>query len=175
MNRKLLIFLVAILSVGLGFWIGTIKSAVDEKFNVINDVITSSHDPLSDSVAVAEAVSTFITAFNNFDWPTFRAAFDDDATMFHPQWENAKRIRGRKEIEATWLKIFSEFNDPNDTTTLDITPRDINIQIYGQTAVVTFQLGDGLKSLGRRTVVMIRRREGWKIAHIHASRLNGGE
>ena len=49
-----------------------------------------------DSVAVAHSVATFVTAFNNFDWTTFRESFDEDASMFHPTWENARRIRGRK-------------------------------------------------------------------------------
>ncbi|MGC3947446.1 MAG: nuclear transport factor 2 family protein [Chryseolinea sp.] len=128
-----------------------------------------------DSVAVASSVKAFVKAFNNFDWPTFRAAFDKDATMFHPTWDHARRVRGTQQVEEAWLDIFPEFSDPNNKEKLSIDPKNINIQIYGSTAVVTFHLGDGVESLSRRTVVMVNKDGAWKIVHIHASRVEKGK
>ena len=73
-----------------------------------------------DSVSVMNAVTTFVTGFNNFDWPTFRASFTDDATIFHPTWSQARRLEGRVEIEGVWLTIFPEFKDPNNKEKLQI-------------------------------------------------------
>lgn len=122
-----------------------------------------------DSIAVINSATSFVTSFNNFDWATFRASFTDDATIFYPFWNQAKRFRGRQDIEAAWLAIFPEFADPQNARKLQISPRDINIQLYGKTAILTFHLGDGVSRLGRRTLVMVKEKRDWKIAHLHAS------
>lgn len=126
----------------------------------------------SDSVSVMKAVTTFVGAFNSFNWETFRSSFADDATMFHPTWDHARRVKGRGEIEAAWLDIFPEFKDPKNMKRLEIDPKDINLQLYGETAIVTFHLGNGTEFLSRRTVVMVKKKREWKIVHIHASRID---
>ena len=122
-----------------------------------------------DSIAVLKSATNFVTAFNNFDWTAFRASFTDDATMFYPFWSQPRRIKGRQEIESAWLTIFPEFVDTSNTRKLQISPKDINIQFYKNTAIVTFHLGDGVKSLSRRTLIMVKKKRDWKIAHLHAS------
>lgn len=125
-----------------------------------------------DSVAVMQSTTDFVTAFNNLDWATFRASFTDDVTIYSPFWNQASRIEGRQEVEAFWLTIFPEFEDPENTRKLRISPRDIKIQLYGQTAIVTFHLGDGVNRISRRTLVMIKEMDNWKIAHLHASSID---
>jgi hypothetical protein len=71
-------------------------------------------------------------------------------------------------METIWLTIFPEFVDSKNTRQLQINPKDINIQLYPQTAIVTFHLGDGETRLSRRTLVMVKQNENWKIAHLHA-------
>lgn len=122
-----------------------------------------------DSIAVMKSAIDFVTAFNNFDWTTFRASFTDDATIFYPFWDQARRIQGRPEIENVWLTIFPEFVDTKNKRKLQIDPKDINIQLYQQTAIVTFHLGNGEDGLSRRTLVMVKENDIWKIAHLHAS------
>jgi ketosteroid isomerase-like protein len=125
----------------------------------------------SDSLAVKLSVEKFLIAFNSLQWEPFRKSFTDDATAFFPDWEQASRASGRNELEKTWLKIFPEFNDSTSTLKLGITPGDIKVQLYGQTAIVTFHLGTGEKYLSRRTLVMVKIKREWKIAHLHASTL----
>lgn len=125
----------------------------------------------SDSTDVKVSVEKFLQSFNSLQWEPFRKSFADDATIFYPEWEQAPRRIGRVEIEKTWLELFPEFKDPNKTFKLGITPRDIRIQVYGPTAIVTFHLGGGEKYLSRRTLVMVKHKEEWKIAHLHASTL----
>lgn len=122
-----------------------------------------------DSIAVMKSSTNFVSAFNNFEWTTFRASFTDEATIFYPYWDQAKRVKGREEMEKAWLTIFPEFTDPKNTRKLQINPKDIHIQLYGKTAIVSFHLGDGLKTLSRRTLVMVKEKGIWKIAHLHAS------
>jgi ketosteroid isomerase-like protein len=74
-----------------------------------------------------KSATDFVTAFNNFDWTTFRASFTDDDTIFYPFWNQASRIQGRREIETVWLTIFPEFVDTKNTRKLQINPKEINI------------------------------------------------
>lgn len=133
---------------------------------LINFSVTAQH---KDSIAVMKSVGNFVVAFNNFNWTAFRESFTDDATIFYPYWDQAKRIQGRQEIEKAWLNIFPEFVDIKNTRKLQISPKDIYLQLYQQNAIVTFHLGDGLNSLSRRTLLMIKEKGSWKIAHLHAS------
>ncbi len=94
-----------------------------------------------DSIAVMKSATNFVTAFNNFNWNTFRESFADAATIFYPFWNQAKRVKCRQEIETNWLTIFPEFADTTNTRKLQISPKDINIQLSRQTAIVTFHLG----------------------------------
>jgi ketosteroid isomerase-like protein len=126
----------------------------------------------NDSIAVMKSATNFVTAFNNFDWPTFRASFADGATFFAP---SGTRQRGQQEIESSFLSGFPEFTDPANTRKLQISPQDINVQVYGKTAIVTFHLRNtrnGINTVGRRTLVMVKEKRSWKIAHLHASSIS---
>jgi ketosteroid isomerase-like protein len=122
-----------------------------------------------DSLEVAAATQSFLTAFSNFDWKNFRSAFAEDATVFFPTGDYAKRVSGIHDIEATWTEIFPEFLDPKNTFRLDLNPQSLSIKTHGGTAIATFHLGEEEESLYRRTIVFIREKKTWKIAHLHAS------
>jgi ketosteroid isomerase-like protein len=122
-----------------------------------------------DSLPVMQSVNNFVAAFNNLSWEDFRKSFSDDATIFYPFWDQARRVNGKQEIESAWLTIFPEFGDSNNTRKLQISPKDIHIQHYGKTAIVTFHLGDGVNTFSRRTLVMVKKKQNWKIVHLHAS------
>jgi ketosteroid isomerase-like protein len=128
-----------------------------------------------DSLEVITATQNFLSSFNNFNWETFSGSFSDDATIFFPDWKERARRQGRAEIEKTWLSIFPEFKDSANTFKMNITPKDLLIQLYEQTAIVTFHLGGGERPyLARRTIVWIKQKGQWKIAHLHASVLTDG-
>ena len=122
-----------------------------------------------DSVDVMRTAEKFLHAFNNFNWPVFHQSFDDNATIFYPEWQFVRRVSGKKAVEKTWLELFPEFADTTNTSKMDITPKDVFIQLYGETAIVSFHLGDGIKRLSRRTLVFVKKNNEWKIAHLHAS------
>ena len=117
-----------------------------------------------DSANVVMRTESFIKAFNNLKWEIFKSFFADDATMFYPQVDNAKRLNGKNEIEDALLADFT------DTTIKapDVSPEDIRVQINKRTAIVTFHLIDK-KRVGRYTIIWVRRQGAWKILHFHAS------
>jgi hypothetical protein len=49
-----------------------------------------------DSIAVMKSATNFVIAFNNFNWTAFKTSFTDDATIFYPFWNQARRVNGRK-------------------------------------------------------------------------------
>ena len=124
-----------------------------------------------DSLAVLKATQTFVKSFTSFDWKVFKNTFSSKATIFFPTWEQGKRRTGQKEVEDTWTEIFPEFIDSTKKFDFKIEPKDILIQLYENTAIVTFHLGGG-DFLSRRTIVFVKENKDWKIVHLHASNLS---
>lgn len=122
-----------------------------------------------DSVEVMKAATKFINAFNRFQWQPFRESFTDDASIFFPVWDYVSRVNGRKGFEKTWLELFPEFENNPRQDSLTISPKNLLVQLYGHTAIMTFHLGDGKGELSRRTIVWVKQQSKWKIAHLHAS------
>lgn len=52
---------------------------------------------------------------------------------------------------------------------MDIQPKDMKIQVFGDTAIATFHLGDRVGFLNRRTIVLNKTTTGWKIVPLYAS------
>jgi ketosteroid isomerase-like protein len=118
---------------------------------------------------VRTTLAAFILAFNNLDWERFRIAFADDATVFYPR-AFPHRADGRAEFEQTFRHVFEEIRaGKTKGPYMDLQPVDLKIQITGDVAIATFHLDDRLGSLNRRTIVLQKRANGWKIIHLHAS------
>lgn len=118
---------------------------------------------------VRKTLSDFIQAFDNLEWDHFCAAFSDNATVFYPR-EFPNRANGRQEYETTFQKVFDRIRaGRTQAPYMDIQPRDLNLQIAGNIAIVTFHLDDRPGFLNRRTIVLQKQPSGWKIIHLHAS------
>ncbi len=122
---------------------------------------------------VEAAFQRFLVAFNNLDWNAFRNALADDVTVFNPdipEAPNLDRLDGRQQVEAGFKSVFAAARqNANGPPYLHITPRNVRIQMYGDSAILTFEFNRDNNSFGRRTLVFHRESAGWKIAHIHAS------
>ena len=121
---------------------------------------------------IEAALEVFTASFNDLDWPVFRSTFTEDATVFAP----FSLVPTRTTVEGCFKPIFERVKaSRTGPPYLNIEPRDVEIQLFGETAVVTFHLRDLLGrpagELSRRTAVLIRSESGWRIAHLHASSL----
>ena len=126
-------------------------------------------DPAAQDVQAAAAA--FVEAFNNLDWEKFRLGFSDDATVFFPFPQFPRRASGRAEVEAIFKRFFDEARKRKAAPPyLNIEPKEMQTQVLGDAAVVTFHLGEG-DTAGRRTLVFQKRQGRWLIAHLHASSL----
>ena len=115
------------------------------------------------------AANRFVEAFNNLDTDRFFSCFADDATVFFPFPDSPRRMSGRPNYEKRFLDFFQEVRRERDGPPyLDIDPADMDFQIHGRVAVLTFHLRSE-PELNRRTVVFEQRSGQWLIVHLHAS------
>src|SRR5207302_72375 len=90
---------------------------------------------VSSLLAARAALAQFITAFDNLDWEAFRSAFDDDATVFYPRGV-PERANGRAEFERTFRIVFEQIRQGKTAAPfMDIQPRDLKLQIFGEIAI----------------------------------------
>ena len=120
-----------------------------------------------------ETVLTFVRALEAADLDRLLGTFDEKATVFMPIAAPASRLSGRAQIRQAFDTLFKRAG-----ATGAITPRDISVQEFGDTAIVTMHLRD-IPALPiqepvifpRRTFILRRTRNRWLIVHLHASNL----
>jgi ketosteroid isomerase-like protein len=126
----------------------------------------------SAELEVRGALAKFVSAFDNLDWESFRLAFDDDATVFYPRGF-PERANGRAEFEKTFKVVFEQIRSGKTAAPyMDIQPKGMKLQMFGDFAIATFHLDDRAGFLNRRTIVMTKTTAGWKIVHLHASEVS---
>jgi ketosteroid isomerase-like protein len=130
--------------------------------------------PRSGDLGPEATLQAFIQAFDNLDWDKFRSYFADDATVFYPRGMPRLAL-GRVEIEANFQQVFTQIRgDRTQPPYMDLQPRDLHIQRFGDIAIATFHLDDRPGMVNRRTIVLHRVGDHWKIVHLHASEVAVG-
>jgi ketosteroid isomerase-like protein len=119
---------------------------------------------------VREMMTDFLAAFSSRDISAFIPYFAENATAFFPPAATAPstRVQGRQAIKETFTTILARYAQPNSTTRPPIAPQDLQIQEFDGTAIVTFHLGNDA-ARQRRTFVLRRAGDAWKIVHLHGS------
>jgi ketosteroid isomerase-like protein len=121
---------------------------------------------------VREALAQFIRAFDDLDWEHFRLACDDNATVFYPR-AMPQRANARAELEKSFKMVFQQIRGSKTAAPyMDIQPKELRIQLFGDLAIATFHLDDRAGYLNRRTIVLNKTEKGWKIVHLHASEVS---
>jgi len=138
--------------------------------------VVAQEKPLANpkSASIEEALSSFLTAFDNLDWQAFRTCFSGTPTIFHPTAPNIRRIDSPDQFEKAWLAVFERIKKSSGRTSppyMSLNPLDLRVEKLSEdAALVTFHLVDG-STVDRRTLVFKREPSGWKIVHIHASNI----
>jgi ketosteroid isomerase-like protein len=135
-------------------------------------VVSAQSQPAPADADVREALAHFIRAFDDLDWEHFRLAFDDNATVFYPR-AMPQRANGRAEFEKAFKAVFQQIRGGKTAAPyMDIQPKELRIQLFGDIAITTFHLDDRPGFLNRRTIVLNKTEKGWKIVHLHASEVS---
>jgi ketosteroid isomerase-like protein len=138
----------------------------------ISPLLLAQTTPTQAQSEVRDALANFVHAFDDLDWETFRLAFSDDATVFYPRGF-PEHASGRAEFEKTFKVVFEQIRgNKTKPPYMDIQPKDMKVQMFGNVAIVTFHLDDRAGFLNRRTIVLNQTKAGWKIVHLHASEVS---
>lgn len=126
--------------------------------------------PTQDSLEVASTVNTFLSTFRNCDWEKFIHYFDSEVTAFFPPSAKfPKRANNKDETLEIFKHVFENAKKGKQHLPyLQIDPKEVNIQLLGSVAIVTFHLEDP-ELFGRRTIVFKKVNDHWLIIHLHAS------
>jgi ketosteroid isomerase-like protein len=132
-------------------------------------------------VEVLAALESFIAAFEDGDIEAMEASFSHNAVTFprsimaheydgEIEVSKYRRVRG---IDPQMRELIDSLRKSGrERPYLDIKPVDLEIQVFGDAALVTFHLVGG-ERLGRRTFVLALIDDAWKIVHLHASNVYG--
>jgi ketosteroid isomerase-like protein len=124
-------------------------------------------------------IAEFLRAFNDLDWPAFKKCGSNQPVVFYPAADpqpTGRRTDEWTDFEAAWDRHFRAVRQTTAKRGVmhppfqSIEPKDLRIDFPAPTvAVVTFHLGPDSRILGRRMFVIVKRADGWKITHLHAS------
>jgi ketosteroid isomerase-like protein len=118
---------------------------------------------------VEQVMKAFLVPFSNQVVADFIDYFADDAVVFFPSAQFAPmRVEGKANIARAFESVFKPGRPIPPGGRPVIQPQDLKIQILGETAIVTFHLGNDT-TRGRRTFVLQRINSKWHIVHLHAS------
>jgi len=123
---------------------------------------------------VQEALSAFLTAFDNLDWP-YSAIVSARRQLFSSRRRrtlgelilpNSSKRHGSPSSSESRRVLIGLLNH-----TLLLNRSDLRVEeLSEEVALVTFHLVDG-GLVNRRTLVFKHKTSGWKIVHIHASNI----
>jgi hypothetical protein len=107
-------------------------SAAVVLFIICTPGLRSQEGVRSDQKAIEQALLVFVTAFDNLDWATFRTCFSNDASVFYPTPQIAKRIDSAADFNQAWLAVFDAIKKASGRTAppyMDLVPRDLRIDL----------------------------------------------
>lgn len=124
--------------------------------------------------SVADFTAKFLKSFENLDLDAFIACFAADASVFFPTPEPPHRFDGKAAIREHFAEVFSAIRKGSHATAppyQQLPPQRLDIKLLSKdAALVTFELENDQR-IARRTLVLARSRDGWRIEHLHASNI----
>ena len=109
----------------------------------------------------------FLDALNALDVQGMTGFFAPDITAFVPLAQ-PDRVQGRDAV----VRIFQGFVEKTRPTTsrLNIIPEDLEVEVSGDLALVSFNVREPASHVTRRRTFVFEREGGkWLIRHFHAS------
>ena len=116
-----------------------------------------------------ETLQQFFNAVMSQKLESIMGFFTEDAQMFSPLGTFPARLDGRGAIQKQFEAILQLFKAPGGTGLVKIEPHDMHARELSPNAVMfTFHLRlPG--PLHRRSILLTKNGNAWRIAHIHAS------
>jgi ketosteroid isomerase-like protein len=131
--------------------------------------------PLEAIDEVRQALQQFLSAFEQLDFERLASCFlhCGDASIILPSETRRGIYRGWPAVEGVWREVFQDEKYTSQAGKIKLTPSDLTIQIFGETAICTFLANSDPPAIAhRRTIVFLRREGRWLIVHLHGSNLD---
>jgi ketosteroid isomerase-like protein len=112
------------------------------------------------------AVEEFVAAFNALDIARLSACFSEQASLYPPADTPSELIEGKAAVLEHFGRVF-RLESPQGP---GIRPQQITLHPLGtEAALVTFGFRRAGGSVGKRSIVLAKETQDWRIVHIHAS------
>ena len=138
------------------------------------ETVTTVGKSMSVSDAARSTLDGFLEVFRRLEIEPFMAYFCEDASVFYPFQKWPKKVHGRDDIGIHFKEVFDSHRKGAGPSYLEITPINVEVVPLGANALVTFHL-DRNTGIGRRTLLLVGRDEGFRILHLHASNIGNSE
>ena len=123
-----------------------------------------------DHAEILAAAEHFLRVFDHLEWERFVACWSSNPTAFFPG--DDIRIDGREAVLARFRMIFDRASlHSSGPRYLQLEPRNLRVDRYGDAGLVTFTLGDTPGSVALRSLLFVRETGAWKLAHVHGTKL----
>jgi hypothetical protein len=83
------------------------------------------------TASIDEALSAFLTAFDNLDWQSFRTCFSSTATILHIAAPNIMRIDSPDQFEKARRGVFERIKKSSGRTSppyMNLNPLDLRVE-----------------------------------------------
>ncbi len=93
-----------------------------------------------------------------------------EPTFFFPFDDTPERVTGRAAVDARFRRFFDQVRARGSGPPyLNLKPRELRVERYGDAGLVTFELGGPGGRMGRRTLLFVRENGAWRLSHLHAA------
>lgn len=121
-----------------------------------------------------ELVQRFLDAIDRADAVALAPLWCEDASMYFPFANSQDLVRGRAAVLARFDRMFADLRARNPGPPPYIRFRTEAFECFAldqRTAVVYAMLGFAAQR-GRRTLLLRREPDGWRLLHVHASNMD---
>jgi ketosteroid isomerase-like protein len=112
------------------------------------------------------ALQNFLRAFSQLQLDELMACFADDATAFFPIEHHCEQLAGKAAIREAFAQVIARVRTTG-ATRMNLEAEGMQTQAYDDIAIITFHIRG--EHLSRRTFVLRRADNEWRIAHFHGS------
>jgi ketosteroid isomerase-like protein len=111
-------------------------------------------------------LQNFLRAFSQLRLDGMMAHWADDATAFFPIEHHCERLAGKAAIREAFAQVIARVR-ATGATRMNLEAEGMQAQAYDDIAIITFHIRG--EHLSRRTFVLHRADNEWRIAHFHGS------
>lgn len=123
------------------------------------------------TAALQPVLQEFLDAIDAADSTALALLLCPDATMYFPFANTAELHAGREAVLARFARMFDDLRarNPNGAPYVRFRVHAFDCIEIGERHAIAYATLGFAQQIGRRTIVMRREADGWRLLHVHAS------